>query len=200
MPYIICVDGNIGAGKSTLLVELETRGYAVFREQNDGESSNDWLWALNNCYKDPKRWSCSLQIAIIKSMAEQKRLIDKINQPIVFIERCPASTVVFTNMWRNQDCLTDGEFNLVNGLYSMLAWKPDLTLMLTTPSQECFQRMIKRGRNCETELPLDYLVRVANEYDCVYSDKEFIQLDYRGSVSDVADRTVKLISKLASCS
>lgn len=192
MPYIVCIDGNIGAGKSSLLNELESKGCTVFREQNDGSYINDWLWALDNCYSDPKRWAFTLQISIIMSMAEQKRSIDKINQPIVFIERCPLSTIVFTNIWRNQGCLTDREFNLINELNSMLEWKPDLTLMLTTPPHECFQRVVKRGRECETGISLDYITRVANEYDRVYSDKKFIPLDYIG---DVADKTVNLISK-----
>lgn len=194
MPYIICIEGNIGAGKSTLLNELESRGYTVFREQNDRDAHrHDWLWALNNCYSDPKRWACTLQLAIINSMAEQKKTIDKINSPFVFVERCPLSTTVFTNLWKKQECLSDDEFNLINGIYDMLEWKPDFTLMLTTPPLECFQRMIKRGRECESSMSLDYITDVASEYSKVYADAQFIPLDHTGSVSDVVGRTLDLI-------
>jgi thymidylate kinase len=75
----------------------------------------------------------------------------------------------------------------------MMGWKPDVTLLLSTPPQECFQRMNKRGRDCEATLSLDYIINVAEEYRRVYHDKPFLSLDYHGMVSDVADRTIDLI-------
>ena len=197
MPIIVCVDGNIGAGKSTLLDELNKRGFIVYREQNIGSDPSDWLWALKNAHDNPKRWACTLQIGIIQSMAVQKKHMDASGGQVIFVERCPASTKVFTQMWSKQGCLTLDELNLINVVYDLQAWEPDITFMLTTTPYECYQRMVQRGRPCEESLTLDYITSVADEYAKLYSTRSFIPLDHKGKVSDVCDRIVNTISNQA---
>ena len=196
-PYIVCIDGNIGAGKSTLLQELKTRGYHVHQEQVNGTHDHDWLWALENCYSDPKRWACTLQVAIAKSMAIQKKIIDAIDASIVFVERCPTSTIVFTNMWYSQQSLTDDELKLVREMHDVFDWTPNLTLMLTTTPNECYSRMLQRGRECEAMLPLAYLEKVAIEYEKVYADKEFTALCHHGSTNDIIDKVEVIIRNIS---
>ena len=189
-PYIVCIDGNIGAGKSTLLREIKARGYHVHQEKHD------WLWALENCYSDPKRWACTLQVAIVKSMAAQKKIIDEIDAKIVFVERCPLSTIVFTNIWYSQQSLTDAELKLIREMYDVFNWTPDLLLLLTTTPNECYSRMLKRGRECDAKLSLAHLEKVAEEYEKVYADKDFISLDDSLGVTEKIDKVEAILRAL----
>ena len=190
-PYIVCIDGNIGAGKSTLLREIKARGYYIHQEKK-----HDWLWALENCYSDPKRWACTLQVAIAKSMAEQKKIIDAIDAKIVFVERCPLSTIVFTNIWYSQKSLTDDELKLVREMHEVFNWTPDCILLLTTGAKECYSRMIKRGRECDAKLSLAHLEKVAEEYEKVYADKDFISLDDNLGVTENIDKVEAILRDL----
>lgn len=166
-PYIICIDGNIAAGKSTILNELTRKGYTVYREE-----LRDWMWVLDRCYSDSKRWAFTLQIAALNSMASQKKIIDKLKDPIIFVERCPVSTIVFTNTWHAKGCLTDEEFCLIQKLYDLLSWTPNLTIMVTSDIETCFKRMNNRGRPCEKSLSIDHLSEVHNQYKKLYADRK----------------------------
>ena len=187
-PYIVCIDGNIGAGKSTLLAELKKKGYAVFEEDTTGNARHDWLWALDNAYADPKRWAFTLQIAVLKSMATQRDQMERMDEPIVFIERCPVSTMVFTNIWYEKGCLTPNELRLIEGIYELVKWEPDYTIVIDTPPDECYMRMNDRGRKCETDLPFSHIVSVDSEYSKLYSNNEnLIKLPNSGKIADIVE-------------
>lgn len=81
---IISLDGNIGAGKSSILKELKNIGYIIFPEDID-----TWQPILDNFYNDPKRWSFTLQIAIINNLRDQYNQINELLQTnsFVFIEK-----------------------------------------------------------------------------------------------------------------
>lgn len=159
-PYIICIDGNIGAGKTTLLNKLEQKGYVIFKEP-----IHSWIWILTNCYSDPKRWAFTLQTAILQSMSELKKQIEESNSKLVFVERCPVSTIAFTDMWYSQGCLSEGELKLIQNLYDLIGWIPDLTIMLNTNSNKCLERITSRGRDCEKSMTLNHLIEVESKYN-----------------------------------
>lgn len=168
MPKIVCIDGNIGAGKSTLLNKLASLGFTVFPENH-----NDWLWALDQCTVNPTRWAFTLQVAVLSSMAVQKQAIDQLTDSVVFIERCPESSMIFTRMWYEGGSLVPEEYNLVCQLYSLLRWQPDVTVKLATAPDECFERIIRRGRPCEASISINYL----NQLEAAYNQLDALVLE-----------------------
>ena len=182
---VCCIDGNIGAGKSSVLYELERRGYDVFRED-----MSKWGWCLENYYANPERWSFTLQISILNSMVEQRRLMNASKGSLVFIERSPLSGLVFARVAYNRGYMSLDELTLFAEMYEKVGWAPDTVLMLDTPLDACYERMCKRGRDCEKDLDYDYLRDVAVEYGVL---KNVRVLDHRGTVSDVADRVVSML-------
>ena len=80
-------------GKTTLLDELESRGYRAF-----GEDLDNWQEVLELFDQSPKRWTFTLQTAVLTSMARMQLQIQSMNDQVVFIERCPASSGVFVNL------------------------------------------------------------------------------------------------------
>ena len=58
----VCVEGNIGSGKSTLLHGLQEAQYTVHQEPVAGR----WKLPLQAFYDNPRQWSFSLQIEVLK--------------------------------------------------------------------------------------------------------------------------------------
>lgn len=157
MVYVVCVDGNIGAGKSSALCKLSKLGYTVYEEPHD------WL-LLDKCYKNPREWSCVFQMSVLRSMAEMKLSFEQQTSETVFIERCPESCMVFTDKLHADGYMTDDEHSRVVQLYETIGWKPDLTILIDTPAEECFARMKQRGRDCEKNVTIDYIKSLADGY------------------------------------
>jgi len=189
-PLIYCLDGNIGAGKTTVLDELEKRGYCVFRED-----IKSWEISLEKYYSDQTRWAFTLQIAVLHSLRTQKRKITDItNHSVVFIERSPLSGMVFSKVLYNRGNMTFDELKLIESVYKNIGWVPDLTMILSTPFDLCFNRMQQRQRFCEQTVDILYLEELANEYSKI-RDNSVMILDHRGLICDVADRIVEHLPK-----
>lgn len=159
MPKIVCIDGNIGAGKSTTLQQLSKLGYRVFTEE-----LNSWEWVLNRYYEDSRRWGFTLQLAILHSMQQQKCTMNALSDSIVFIERSPASGLVFAKSCLNQKFLTLEEYNLIERYYNLIGWQPSVTYLIDTPAAVCLERIKTRNRICEQEVKLHYLLTVESFY------------------------------------
>jgi deoxyadenosine/deoxycytidine kinase len=182
MKQYICIDGNIGAGKSTVLDELKSRGYWVFQEDLP-----NWNWCLDLYYKDPKRWAFTLQMAILNSMTKQYDIIKNLPNDLVFIERSPASGMVFTrNSLLNGD-LTFPEFLLVENFYNRIGLISTKTFKINTPVDECLKRIKSRNRQCEQEISLLYLQQIDDEYNSLDYKKNQNLYNISGSVSDIVD-------------
>lgn len=182
---ICCIDGNIGAGKTTILNELKLRGYPVFEEE-----LKDWGELLNRFYFDQKRWMCTLQIAILHSMSKQYEKIQNHSSPIVFIERSPQSSMIFVKNGVNQGFLDNEEANVIKNIYNALYWKPDKVFYLNTDVDVCYERMKKRGRDCEKNVTKEYLKFIQTEYLSLYSNENAVIIQ-NNNVEKLADQILE---------
>ena len=168
---IISIDGLIGAGKSSILKELEqNHGFVVFPEDVDS-----WKPMLEAFYKDPQRWSFTLQMGILNSLRDQLSQINELspNNGIIFIERDPASSRIFAEIIKSEGYLTDEEFNIYDGIFNKLVWKPDLKLFIKTDVSTCMQRISIRGRICEKNIEPAYLEKLEEGYGKASFDAYF---------------------------
>jgi deoxyadenosine/deoxycytidine kinase len=189
---IYCVDGNIGAGKSATLDELERRGYKVIKEDLDS-----WQWCLDKYYTGFDRWAFTLQMAILHSMANQYLRLRNEPASVVFIERSPASGMVFTRNSFRAGSLSLEEFQLVEGFYKLFGWNPHCTFKLDTSIDNCLERVKKRARACEQNLTIHYLHSLDEEY----SSEEYttatttINVDGRQTPTEIANYILRKISE-----
>jgi deoxyadenosine/deoxycytidine kinase len=191
-PKIYCIDGNIGAGKSAVLDELSSRGYFVYKEELES-----WGWCLANYYSDFDRWAFTLQMAILQSMANQHINIKATNAPVVFIERSPASGMVFTRNSFRRGFLSANEMSLVESFYNLFGWAPHTTFKIDTLVEKCFERIVNRARECERDLTIDYLRVLEEEYNSTKytSVAKTITIDSgTRSPSQIADEILATIS------
>lgn len=185
---IFCIDGNIGAGKTTILNELKNRGYCVYEEE-----LSEWGELLKRFYSDPKRWMCTLQVAILHSMQKQyKNIIQQTQQQtqekIVFIERSPQSSMIFVKNGVKQKFIDNEEANVIKNIYNDLYWKPDKVFYLDTDVNLCYDRMKSRNRKCEKNVTKDYLQFINDEYSQLYNNQNAFILQNNTNLQVLIDQ------------
>ena len=181
---IVCIEGNIGAGKSTLLQRLEKKGFPVFQENLDA-----WGHLLDFFYRDPHRWSFALQTAVMLDSAKQydhmKALLEQ--HEYVFVERSIDTCMVFAKMALLNKYLTEDEYKLLDDLYQKIRWEPDFRLYLDADVNTCMQRIRQRGRPCEQNITVDYLLSIQSCYESLRVDWR-VNADLQEEILDAASK------------
>lgn len=176
----ISIEGNIGSGKSSVLSRLckETR-IPVFLEPVD-----DWKDWLSEFYANPSRWGMSFNINVLMSFNQWKN-----NEFLSLYERSPVSNrYVFSKLQYDQGRMNKLELELFEKVYDKLAWTPDVVIYIRTNPETSMERMKKRARQCEDEVPLDYLQAVHQKYEDIFNTTEYLARTYT-----VSDKKCKII-------
>ena len=204
---IIYVEGNIGSGKSTFCNLLsEYFGLEMEAESNIIlEPVNEWLTIvdengdslLDNFYKNQEKWSFAFQlncfISRINKIENSKNGSNGENgedSKIYFIERS-----VFTDKYCFAlNCYESGKMNKIEydiyckwheWLVDKFDVMPDAYIYLRTSPEISFERMKKRSRGGEEEVPLDYLKLLHNKHE------EWMEIERKNNVKvitiDVTD-------------
>jgi deoxyadenosine/deoxycytidine kinase len=158
----IAIEANIGCGKTTLLNTINKKHpeLPIFLEPVDTE----WKEGLDLFYKDNERWGFAFNVTVLKTY-HGFYTKDK-NSQFSLYERSPLSCYhVFSKLQYEAGRMTDYEHNLFDYIYKSMSWTPDVVIYIQTPPEVCFERMTKRGRECESGVPLEYLQSVHNKYE-----------------------------------
>jgi deoxyadenosine/deoxycytidine kinase len=149
----VVIDGNIGSGKTTQLNLLSKQYQNVFKEPIE-------KWPLELFYSDPKRWGFLLQVRILQTFNEQAALSG-------IFERCPMSSKhVF---WEDSD-KTGTEDIVYSDLFELLAWKPDIYILINTAPKTCLEHIQNRVQEGDSYVKLEYLEHLDKKYKTLYSD------------------------------
>lgn len=166
---MVSIDGNIGSGKSTLMSELE-----IYFSNNKNivflkEPTEDWKYItdengitiLEKFYENPTKYGFSFQImAYISRLNIMKESFQK-NPDAIFITERSLFTdkLVFAKM-----LFDSGNIELIN--YKIyLQWfntfakdfPVSKVIYINTEPEICHQRIEKRSRTGESNIPLEYL-------------------------------------------
>ena len=154
----IVIEGNIGGGKSTILNMISQRTrIPVFLEPVDTE----WKQGLEYFYTDNSRWGFTFNLNVLMTYNRWKN-----NDFKAIYERCPLSSKeVFSKLQHDSGKMTNYENEMYQELYAKLAWEPEVVIYIKTPAHVCYERMNSRGRECEANVPLDYLTKVHEKYE-----------------------------------
>lgn len=161
----IHIEGNIGTGKTTLLDQLEKDGYFVSREPV--EKWQD-IGLLKMYYEDSRRWSFLFQInSLITRMEEVDKIPNDIDCKI--IERSIYSDKIFAKL-----CLENNDLNVIEyKIYQNFNkwadqhsdYKIDGFIYLRATPEICAERIKKRARTEESEIPLYYIKKLHQKHD-----------------------------------
>ena len=175
---LISIEGNIGTGKTTLINILKKK----FGKKNNvifvEEPLNQWLNLkdkdgkniLGKFYEDQERWSYSFQMhAFITSSKDILR--QNTDENVIIIERSVLTDCnVFAKLLYNSGKISEMEWQLYNEWFTWLTQhfesvKPDKFVYLRAEPEVSYQRMLKRTRDEENNVPLEYLQAVSEKHD-----------------------------------
>ena len=189
---IISIDGNIGSGKSTLMERLRkhftNNTNIVFLKEPVDEwetiTDENGTTILDKFYENPTKYGFSFQIMAYISRLDVMRKAIKQNPNAVFI----SERSLFTDKFVFAKMLFDsGNIELIN--YKIyLKWfdtfaddfPVNKVIYVNTEPEICHQRIVKRSRTGESNIPLDYLQNChkyhtnmldTNSVDCICKDQ-----------------------------
>lgn len=213
---LISIEGNIGTGKTTLINILKKK----FGKKNNvifvEEPLNQWLNLkdkdgkniLGKFYEDQERWSYSFQMHAFITRSKDI-LRQNTDENVIIIERSVLTDCnVFAKLLYNSGKISEMEWQLYNEWFTWLTQhfesvKPDKFVYLRAEPEVSYQRMLKRTRDEENNVPLEYLQAVSEKHDewLLNDDIEnVITIDVNADFNDsenfkrtVIDRVTQLI-------
>jgi deoxyadenosine/deoxycytidine kinase len=187
-PILISLDGGISSGKSTLLQHLRALNisdstYDFTKLHFIDEPLDTWTSLKNESgdnllevfYRDNKRWSYTFQnCAVLSRFLNIRKAIeawyrevavnpDAVRNNIFITERCLETDYnVFAQMLREDGCIDGIEWELYKKWYVLLqdTVRVSAIVYVNTPADVCAERIIKRGRQGEESIPMEYLTRL----------------------------------------
>lgn len=183
---VIFIEGGIGSGKSTLVTELETyckdNNLKILTVQEPVDEwsnikSKDGINVIEAFYADQYKHGFSFQmLAYISRLHKLKEAYTKaITEKYDFIV-CERSLYtdknVFCKMLYNEGKIDDYGFQIYNKWFEYFQsfLKNFHFVYLKTDYNVCFQRVCKRNRNGEDNIPIEYLEK-NNYYHDIWLNK-----------------------------
>lgn len=168
--YHVCILGIIGSGKTTLAEQLQK-----ILEEKYGRCEGLWEPVENNpilplYYQDPKRYAFAMQIYMLNKRLEQQHVAQNlalsgacsVQDSSVFGDSC------FVEMLRKDGTMTQEESDIYSNLFINMSrdfMYPSLVVYLDCNPDIALKRIEKRGRECEKDIPVKYLLRLKEELD-----------------------------------
>ncbi len=164
---LIGVSGIIGVGKSTLTENLgKAMGYKVLKEPVE---TNEYL---DKFYKDMGKYSFPMQIYLLNHRFKQHQQMVWSSENTIQ-DRTIYEDVIFAKMLKEDGLMEDLDFKtycqLFNNMTNFLH-RPDVIIYLDVEPEEALMRVKTRSRDCETDLPIEYLRKLKKGYEEWLSD------------------------------
>lgn len=178
---VVSIEGNIGSGKSTLLNSLK-RFYSentkiIFLNEPVSEwetiQSKDGENMIEKFYADQEKYSFSFQMmAYISRLAAIKEAFENNRDIIIITERSLyTDKFVFAQMLYDDGKIEDVNFQIYAKWFDTFAkdYPIDKVVYVKTDPQVCFDRIGKRSRDGESNIPLVYLKNCDIYHDTLVS-------------------------------
>ncbi len=194
---IISLEGNIGSGKSTLLKFLEEalsqNKNIIFLKEPVDEWENiidkEGTTMLEKFYGDQEKYSFPFQMmAYISRLALMKKTMEENENCIVITERSLSTDkYVFAKMLYESGKIEDVCYKIYKMWFDTFAkdYPVEKMIYIKTSPETCHERITKRSRTGEQQIPLDYLKK-CDEYHEDMMDRMMThgihQLELNGNV------------------
>lgn len=166
------VEGNIGAGKSTFLsivkkyLDMDIIYEPHEQWQNVGGEHN----LLELFYSDTKRWAYTFQtFAFVSRTVAQEKARSVADKPLLFERSVYSDRFCFAKNCHEMGTITDLEFALYKEWFSWLidthVTPPTGFIYLRATPEKCYERILKRQRSEENNIPFDYVVKLFEKHE-----------------------------------
>ena len=169
---VVAIEGLIGAGKSTLTDNLcQLCNYTAF---NEPVESNPFLV---DYYKDPNRWAYAMQVNLLweRFRMFQEAHYRALRGEICIADRSIYGDAAFALVQHKDRYFTEKEFKSYKTMHETiqpLLPYPDLIIWLELSPEETMERIRKRSRECESNIPIDYLRNLYEAYQSILKSLE----------------------------
>jgi deoxyadenosine/deoxycytidine kinase len=195
-PILLCIEGIIGAGKTTMCTELQDkiRGFPNSKNMEIKilkEPVDYWreLGLLDRFYKDQKRWAFTFQLtALVTKCMELMNLDDN---TIYIIERSPYTDMkCFAKLCHMSGNIDDMEMDIYKLYYQHFIKQLESKcaiqfIYLKTSSEICMERIKKRNRIEEKDIPIEYL----NSLELLHNEWLLNNSIILNGNTDISDKT-----------
>ena len=188
---IVSIEGNIGSGKSSALATLAAnwRGYTVHQEPID-----EWGDLLDLYYTDPTTWSLAFNLKVLHSFHAYPKAPGRL-----VVERSPgACRHVFGQLAYNDNHLSPAAWDVFKEYHELLGWEPSVYIYIDTPPSDCYQRLVCRGRPCESGVTEEYLRRIEFQYQnfLKFTKVPVLTVDGTQEPSKIVEDIVAILQKM----
>lgn len=165
---MIVIEGTVGCGKTTFGNFLsELINIKMYEEL----VNNDTNVLLDKFYAKQKRWAFALQIHFLNDRFKMIKEINKLESGI--LDRSIYGDSIFAELLHEDDKMSKEEYNtyksLLNNMLEHIT-PPQLLIYLECSTDTAIQRIAKRNRGIETEVPINYWLRLNEKYDSWYNN------------------------------
>ena len=175
----VYIEGNIGTGKTTLLslINSNKSSYNILRDSSIiYEPVDEWIRLkdsdgcniLDKFYGNQSRWSFTFQI---NSFLSRRASIETCTSNIKIIERSVYSDKnCFAKNCYNNGNMTELEYKIYNRWFDWLSntkedKEPQKFIYLKTSPEICYDRILKRNREEESGITIEYLEQIHNLHE-----------------------------------
>ena len=180
---IVSIEGNIGSGKSTLLSNLrqyyENNSNVVFLKEPVDEwekiKDENGETILKKFYADQEKYSFPFQmmayVSRIKVLRDTLKTIktDIEDKNIIIITERSLYTdkMVFAKMLYDSKKIEHVNYQIYLNWFDTFSdeFPVNKVVYVKTSPDKCYQRIVKRSRTGEENIPLDYLASCSNYHD-----------------------------------
>jgi deoxyadenosine/deoxycytidine kinase len=165
---LVHLEGNIASGKTTLGSLLASNAHFNFIPEPVDRWQNGFTEnVLDRFYSDMKRWSFTFQICAFGTRTQALNNLPL--DTITIAERSiGCDRYVFARSLYEQGAMDDLEWEVYRQVWETLSMQvpqPDAYVYLRTPAEECLNRLLKRHREEETGVSLEYLQKLEAMHD-----------------------------------
>ena len=180
---IVSIEGNIGSGKSTLLANLrqhyENNSNVVFLKEPVDEwekiKDENGETILKKFYADQEKYSFPFQmmayVSRLKVLRDTLKTIknDTEDKNIIIITERSLYTdkMVFAKMLYDSKKIEHVNYQIYLNWFDTFSdeFPVNKVVYVKTSPDKCYQRIVKRSRTGEENIPLDYLASCSNYHD-----------------------------------
>lgn len=183
---MIVLAGNVGAGKSTYTKILSNK--MNFKPYYESVDDNPFL---EDFYYDQKGWSYHLQTYFLFHRFKSIKKIIESGENAILDRTIYEDAEIFARNLHLTGKMTEKEYSAYRDIfYTMLEFikKPDLTIYIDTNVDTIKNRIAKRGREMELQVPEEYWKQLDNlykEWIAGYNHSELLIVD--GNKNDIVE-------------
>jgi deoxyadenosine/deoxycytidine kinase len=214
---IISIEGNIGSGKSTLLEKIRDT-YKNINTDKDivflKEPVDDWEsicdkegnTMLKKFYNNQEKYSFAFQMmAYISRLALIKTTVDQKNPKkdlFILTERSLfTDKYVFAKMLYDSEKIEEVEYQIYIKWFDCFVkdFPVNKIVYVNSSPEICHERILKRGRDGEDGIPIEYLVNCHNYHEMMLKENvncESIILDGNIDTTKSRDQIEKWVNEI----